>query len=183
MSEKKYLDNNGLLFFWTQIKNMFATKAQGGKADSAVQSVKITGSDDEYKNGTNVVLPAYPTVPTNVSEFTNDKQYQTAGEVSAAITAAVGGISGVAFVKLEDSEYNESGVPIIEGAAGKIYLTKNNGSAPNRYDEYIWLDEAFEKIGTTDIDLSGYVLSSDLSAITNTEIDTILQPDEKTDEV
>lgn len=36
-----------------------ATSAQGEKADSAVQSVKI--GDTEYKSGTNVVLPAYPT--------------------------------------------------------------------------------------------------------------------------
>lgn len=38
-----------------------ATSAQGAKADTAVQSVKITGSETEYKTGTNVVLPAYPT--------------------------------------------------------------------------------------------------------------------------
>ena len=38
-----------------------ATKAQGQKADTAVQSVKISGSDTELKSGTNVVLPAYPT--------------------------------------------------------------------------------------------------------------------------
>lgn len=36
-----------------------ATATQGAKADSAVQSVKI--GDTEYKSGTNVVLPAYPT--------------------------------------------------------------------------------------------------------------------------
>lgn len=37
----------------------YATKAQGTKADTAVQSVKI--GDTEYKSGTNVVLPVYPT--------------------------------------------------------------------------------------------------------------------------
>lgn len=36
-----------------------ATSAQGAKADTAVQSVKI--GTTEYKSGTNVVLPAYPT--------------------------------------------------------------------------------------------------------------------------
>lgn len=36
-----------------------ATKTQGSKADTAVQSVKI--GTTEYKSGTNVVLPAYPT--------------------------------------------------------------------------------------------------------------------------
>lgn len=37
----------------------YATAAQGAKADTAVQSVKI--GTTEYKTGTNVVLPAYPT--------------------------------------------------------------------------------------------------------------------------
>ena len=36
-----------------------ATSAQGAKADSAVQSVKI--GETEYKSGTTVTLPAYPT--------------------------------------------------------------------------------------------------------------------------
>lgn len=38
-----------------------ATAAQGDKADSAVQSVKIGASGTELKNGTSVVLPEYPT--------------------------------------------------------------------------------------------------------------------------
>lgn len=36
-----------------------ATLAQGNKADSAVQSVKI--GTTEYKSGTTVILPSYPT--------------------------------------------------------------------------------------------------------------------------
>ena len=38
-----------------------ATSAQGAKADTAVQSVKISGNPTELKNGTSVTLPAYPT--------------------------------------------------------------------------------------------------------------------------
>lgn len=38
-----------------------ATSTQGGKADTAVQSVKISGSTTELKSGTSVTLPAYPT--------------------------------------------------------------------------------------------------------------------------
>lgn len=38
-----------------------ATAAQGAKADSAVQSVKIGTATTEYKSGTTVTLPAYPT--------------------------------------------------------------------------------------------------------------------------
>lgn len=39
----------------------YATAAQGTAADSAVQSVKIGTDSTEYKTGTTVTLPAYPT--------------------------------------------------------------------------------------------------------------------------
>lgn len=38
----------------------YATSAQGKKADTSVQSVKMQGSDTELKSGTNVVIPAFP---------------------------------------------------------------------------------------------------------------------------
>lgn len=38
-----------------------ASKEQGAKADTAVQSVKIEGSSTELKSGTTVTIPAYPT--------------------------------------------------------------------------------------------------------------------------
>ena len=41
-----------------------------------------------------------------------------------------------------------------------IYLVPNGGSGDNSYDEYIWTGDAFEKIGTTEIDLSGYYTSA-----------------------
>ncbi len=44
-----------------------ATKEQGNKADTAIQSVKIGSM--EYKNGTSVVLPSYPS---KISDLTND---------------------------------------------------------------------------------------------------------------
>lgn len=44
-----------------------------------------------------------------------------------------------------------------EGESNKIYLVpKEGGQAPNVYDEYVYANDAFEKIGDTEIDLSGY---------------------------
>ena len=170
---KQYLDKNGLLYFWGKIKEKLSAK---------VQSIKIGADGAELNVSGAAVLPEYPTVPTNVGDFTNDVKYQTADDVTAAINAAVGEISGIEFVKLSSEEYDaDTGVPTITGKVGKIYLTTNSGSAPNQYDEYIWLASGsdnngeFEKIGTTDVDLSGYVLASDLVAITNSEIDNILK--------
>lgn len=50
------------------------------------------------------------------------------------------------------------------GNAGTIYLVSNSGTGQNIYDEYVWLTASnrWEKIGTTDVDLSGYAQTADL---------------------
>ena len=50
------------------------------------------------------------------------------------------------------------------GNAGTIYLVSNSGTGQNIYDEYVWLTASsrWEKIGTTDVDLSGYAKTADL---------------------
>ena len=64
----------------------------------------------------------------------------------------------------------------VTGDSKYIYLLAHNHGTGDVYDEYIWVASAnkFEKIGNTDIDLTGYQLSSELVAITNAEIDTIV---------
>ena len=87
-----------------------------------------------------------------------------------AINAAIEGITGIEFQIVQT-------LPAT-GEKGVIYLVPNSGSGNNSYDEYIWVTNgstsSFEKIGTTDVDLSGYVLYTDLVAITDSEIDTIV---------
>lgn len=49
-----------------------------------------------------------------------------------------------------------------------LYLIGPTGSGADRYEEYVYFDGAFEKIGDTSIDLSGYVTTSTLnSALAN----------------
>ena len=45
------------------------------------------------------------------------------------------------------------------GEKGVIYLVPEDGSAPDMHDEYVWIDatQTFELIGTTQVDLSGYL--------------------------
>ncbi len=118
--------------------------------------------------------------PTKLSDFTNDenfqtdtqvetaitsKGYQTASDVSSAIASAIANIQGISYSIVESLPGT--------GEAGVIYLVSNSGTNPNIYDEYIYVNNAFEKIGTTEVDLSGYVQNTDLVAISNSEIDTI----------
>ena len=64
-----------------------------------------------------------------------------------------------------------------EGQKGKIYLLGNESAGSNVYDEYIWVQDGangrFEKIGSTDVDLSGYYNTTNLVAITTAEIDAL----------
>ena len=151
-----HTDNN----FTTTLKNKLNGIATGAEVN--VQSdwaVTSTSSDAFIKNK-----------PTKVSDFTNDSGFQNATQVQDAINAALADITSIEFQIVQT-------LPAT-GEKGVIYLVPNSGSGNNSYDEYIWITNGstsrFEKIGTTDVDLSGYVLRSDLVAITNAEIDTIV---------
>lgn len=108
------------------------------------------------------------TVPTATSDLTNDSNFQNNTQVQALIDSALANITGIDFQVV-------SSLPAT-GTKGVIYLLSNSGSAPNIYDEYIWLEasSSFEKIGTTEVDLSQYWAIADLVAITTAEIDTIM---------
>lgn len=94
---------------------------------------------------------------------------------ASKIAQAIAAVSGIEFIKPEGGVLPET------GRSGAIYLIPNQGSAPNIYDEYIWIKGAteetpgsWEKIGTTEIDLSGYVSDDDMVEITTAEIDAIM---------
>lgn len=57
------------------------------------------------------------------------------------------------------------------GVKGTFYLIANSGRGQNVYDEYLWINNKYEKLGTREIDLSSYIKQSDMVAITNSEID------------
>lgn len=149
-----HTDNN----FTTALKNKLDGIAAGAEANVQSDWAQSTTTADDYiKNK-----------PTKVSDFTNDSGFQTATQVQTAINSAISGITGIEFQIVTT-------LPTT-GTTGVIYLVSHGGTAPEVYDEYIWLSSSstYEKIGTTDVDLSGYVQASEMVAITNAEIDTIL---------
>lgn len=83
------------------------------------------------------------------------------------VTAAIAGISG--FHAEIVSELPASGQSNI------LYLVaKSTAASGDGYDEYLYINGGWERIGSTDIDLSGYVQASEMHAITNTEISDII---------
>lgn len=99
-------------------------------------------------------------------QITNGAGYQTSSEVNSAISSAIAGVT--------QFDYKSVASLPTTGVKGTIYLVANGGTDNNIYDEYIYITNSWEKFGTTEVDLSGYVKTSDLSAITNEEIDTIV---------
>lgn len=62
------------------------------------------------------------------------------------------------------------------GVKGVIYLVAaaddaNVDDPTNVYDEYLWINDKFEHIGSTKMDLTGYLKEVDIAIITNEEID------------
>lgn len=92
-------------------------------------------------------------IPTAVSDLTNDSGYQTATEVNSLITAAIGDINSF------DIEIVNS-LPITDIKDHTIYFVSKTGDAGDVYDEYMYINNTWELIGTTAVDLSGYVPTS-----------------------
>lgn len=181
----KFTDENGLLYVWQKIKTKLAEKVD-----------KVTGKDlstNDYTNEDKTKLIGIEegaevnkidtikvneiiqtitdksvdiTVPTDNNQLTNGAGYQTASDVSTAITNALKDITSISYSVVTE-------LPAT-GETGVIYLLANSSNeTSNVYDEYIYINSSFEKIGTTEMDLSGYLQSTDLVAITNAEIDAI----------
>ena len=146
--------------------NALKTKLEGveaGAEENIVETVKVNGTAL-----TPVSKAVDITVPTNTNQLTNGAGFQNATEVQTAINSALEGITGIDFQVVQS-------LPAT-GIKGVIYLMSNGSSAAsNVYDEYIWLSSSssYEKIGTTQVDLTNYVQFSDLVELTNGEIDTI----------
>lgn len=175
MAEKKYLDENGLLYYHQKAKATFVaqesgkglstndyTTAEKNKLSGIEAGAEVNDIDTIKVNGAIQTITSKAvdiTVPTNNNQLTNGAGYQNATEVQTAINSAISGITGITFEVVQS-------LPAT-GENGVIYLLSNSGTSPNIYDEYIWLSDSssFEKIGTTDIDLSNYATKTEVEAL------------------
>ena len=126
---------------------------------NVIESVSVNGTNQSITNkGINI------SVPTNNNQLTNGAGYQTASDVSTAINTAIGN-------SLHLTKEVVVTLPA-QGSDNVIYLVPNGKLGSNTKDEYMWINGGWEKTGSSDVDLSGYVRTSD--AITNSQIDTIV---------
>lgn len=115
--------------------------------------------------------------PTKLSEFTNDSafitkavsdltNYYKKSEVytQTEVNTLIAGITGISIEVV-------TALPTT-GTNGVIYLVAHSHGTNDAYDEYVWVasKSAFEKIGSTDIDLSGYWSKAELVECTEDDI-------------
>lgn len=155
--------------FTTILKNKLDNIAEGAEVNVQADWNETDTSSDAY-------IKNKPTIPDTVilddtlsDSSTNAVQNKA---IKSYIDAAVSAITSVQFKKVT--------VLPPQGANGIIYLVPKNETTSkvgNIYEEYIWItdDTKFEKIGETDIDLSGYIKTADLVEITTTDIDAMFK--------
>ena len=155
------IDDSGLLYAFGIIKYHHALKT-----DITITGIKVNGTAQTPDANKIVEI----TVPTKVSDLTNDSGYQTSSDVSTAIQTAIAGLTGVSFSIVQT-------LPQSNISTSTIYLVANSGTGTNSYDEYIYVNNSgtyqWEMLGTTAVDLSGYFNSTNLPALTNQEIASI----------
>ena len=150
--------------------------SSAGALDVTISSGSIASGNSNFVTGgtvystTSTLAPkesptftGTPVAPT-ASAGTNTTQIATTAFVTTAVANGIAGITGISYSIVTTLPAS--------GQTGVIYLVANSGSGTNSYDEYIWLGSSFEKIGTTDVDLSGYLQTT--SKISNDDIDDII---------
>ena len=139
-------------------------------SENAVQNKVIATELEKYAKLEGATFTGAVKLPT-AAEGTNDTTAASTAFVTAAITKALVGISGIeikgGYTSYEDLVEKET-----EPSKGIIYLvTKASATIPNASDEYFWNGTNFELFGTTAVNLDGYIRNEDLVAITTKQID------------
>lgn len=185
MEDKQYLDEAGLgevgkvisKFYASKddVKNIDVTKqlddyAKKTDLDNKVDKVdgKFLSSNDytsedkakvdaipenPHYTDTTYDLSGYATkedVPTKLSQLNNDRAFKTESEIKQLINDS----------KKLKKEIVDS-LPTA-GEEDVIYLLKNKNNSNNVYAEYLWINNNWEIIGDTKVDLTDYVKKSDV---------------------
>lgn len=196
---KTYLDENGLLYLWAKIKSHVVgaltpyEKTADVNTKISTTEGKITAGVDEAKGYTDTKLGDYYT-KTEVDAAVDDVEVDLSGyytksetdtKIADAVTSGTVDLSnyytktevdskvvGVYTYKGSVNSYND--LPTIGLQAGWVYnvATADKTHGVKAGDNLAWTGTAWDNLGG-DIDLSDYLLAADVTAITNSTIDTI----------
>ena len=142
MATRKFISEDNLLRYHAGLKKLFATQ-------SGLTSLSNVVNDKADKATT---LAGYGITDS-----------MTATAINKAISDAVGEIAGFEFQIVQT-------LPTT-GEKGTMYLVlMGTTETQNYYEEFIYVNNAWEKLGTLGVDLSGYMKTADMVEATENEI-------------
>ena len=107
--------------------------------------------DSNGLTGDSVGMP-----PKTTSDLINDSDFATTSEVNSLITSAIGNINSFEVSVV-------ASLPTSDIDTHTIYFVSNSSSGDSIYDEYMYINNNWEKIGSTAVDLSNYLQKTDIS--------------------
>jgi hypothetical protein len=136
---------------------------------NTIQNKVVKGALDAKAPLASPAFTGTPTVPT-ADTATNNTQAASTAFVKNAIAAALSGNLELHF------DFRQT-LPA-SGVEGTFYFipATNSQSGVDEWEEYVWnsTGSKFERVGAATLDLSNYFNTTNLPAITNAEIDTII---------
>lgn len=143
-----------------QDKGDYATNSRVNEVEGLIPDISNLATKEQLQQGLNTKqdkgdYALKSEIPTKVSSFTNDANYQTYTDVASMI-ASIPQFS----ISIVDS-LPSSGQKMV------LYLVpKTSASGDDIYDEYIWIEStsAFELVGSTTVDLADYYTKTELDA-------------------
>lgn len=144
-----------------QDKGDYATNSRVDEVEGLIPDISNLATKEELQDGLDTKQPTgdyalKSEIPTKVSSFINDANYQTATDVASMIASI--------------PQFKLSIVDSLPETGEKmtLYLVSKGGESPDVYDEYIWIEQtsSFEHLGSTAVGLSDYY--------TKTEADVLL---------
>lgn len=147
------------------VTDVAALKKQGGEPNK-INTVSVNGTalTPDSNKKVDITVPTTATIKTQIEAY----EYQTSAQVQTAITSALSGVTSIDLQVV-------TSLPAT-GKKGVIYLVAHTHTdTGDIYDEFVWVEskKSYEKIGNTDVDLSAYVKSVDITDISETDLATM----------
>lgn len=172
-NETKLVKLEGLKTLAERVKQNYATKDSVDTLKNRVDELVTAGGEpnkiDKISiNGTVQQITDKSvdiTVPTKVSDLTNDSKYQTDTQVSAAVQSAIAASRHACFEEVDS-------IPSVDTAKDNVlYLVMNTKTS--HYDIYAKVGTEMELLDDTTVDLSAYSTTEEINILLDGKVDKV----------
>lgn len=145
----------------TALQNKVNALETAGGQPNKIEKIQVNGTELTIQDGKIVDI----TVPTKVSDLTNDSKYQTQSEMATAIQQAIAASGHASFSKVDS-------VPAAASAKENVlYLVMN--SATGHYDIYAKVGNEVVLLDDTTVDLTAYATTEAMNTALSGKVDKV----------